>query len=275
MKLKIKKFDISKMAPDAVVLLVGKRGTGKSTMLKDILYNMRHTLYAGVAMCPTEDSVEGENGLSSFIPPSLVHDKYKPEVIRRLLNYQKKFIKANSKEKAKRMFIVLDDCMYEKNVMKGEEMREVHMNGRHRKLFFINAVQYMMDIPPALRTNIDYVFALKENIIGNRERLWRHLFGMFKDYASFGATMDTLTNGFSAMVLDNKVRSTNVEDCVFWYEADARPKKFRMCNPVYWQLDKECKKNEDDSESDSNQGGSTKQVFIQKVQAMEKKKKKR
>ena len=141
------------------------------------------------------------------------------------------------------------------------------------KLFFINAVQYMMDIPPALRTNIDYVFALKENIIGNRERLWRHLFGMFKDYSTFAATMDTLTNGYSAMVLDNKVRSTNVEDCVFWYESDTRPKKFRMCNPVYWHLDKECKKDDSGSDSDSKPCSGTKHVFIQKMKELKKKKK--
>jgi len=36
MKLKIRKFDMKTLPPDAVVLLVGKRGTGKSTLLNMI-----------------------------------------------------------------------------------------------------------------------------------------------------------------------------------------------------------------------------------------------
>lgn len=34
-------------------------------------------------------------------------------------------------------------------------------------------MQYAMDIPPALRANIDYVFCLRENIQANREKLYK------------------------------------------------------------------------------------------------------
>ena len=30
-----------------------------------------------------------------------------------------------------------------------------------------------MDLPPALRANVDYVFILRENIIQNREKLYK------------------------------------------------------------------------------------------------------
>ena len=93
MKLKIRKFDMKTMPPDAVVLLVGKRGTGKSTLLKDIMFHMRDQLHCGVAFSPTEDSVEGADGLSSYVPAPLIHDCYKPQVVEKLLNYQKKCVK--------------------------------------------------------------------------------------------------------------------------------------------------------------------------------------
>ena len=158
MKLKIRKFDMKTMPPDAVVLLVGKRGTGKSTLLKDIMYHMREHLHCGVAMCPTLDSVAGADGLGSYVPGPLIHDCYKPQVVEKLLNYQKRCVKKVGKEKTKRQFILLDDCMYDRKALKGTEMRAVFQNGRHRRLFLINAVQYLCDLSPDLRTNVDVIF---------------------------------------------------------------------------------------------------------------------
>ena len=56
-------------------------------------------------------------------------------------------------------------------------IREIFMNGRHRHVTLVIAVQYVMDMPPDLRTQVDYVFALRENVIKNRERLYRQFFG--------------------------------------------------------------------------------------------------
>jgi predicted AAA+ superfamily ATPase len=49
----IRKFDVTKMKPDAIVLLVGKRGTGKSILMKNLLYHVHKHFDAGVAMAPT------------------------------------------------------------------------------------------------------------------------------------------------------------------------------------------------------------------------------
>ena len=41
-------------------------------------------------------------------------------------------------------------------------MRLLFMNGRHWKIMLIITMQYPLGIPPNLRTNIDYVFILRE-----------------------------------------------------------------------------------------------------------------
>jgi hypothetical protein len=271
MKLKIRKFDMKTMPADAVVLLVGKRGTGKSTLLKDICYHMKDQLHCGIACCPTEDSVEGADGLSSFIPGPLIHEAYKPQVVEKLLTYQKKYIKKHGKEGTKRQFIILDDCMYDKKVLKGTELRAVFLNGRHRRLFFINAIQYLCDLTPDLRTNVDMVFVLKENILSNKERLFRHFFGMFTDFPTFCQTMDALTSNFGAMVLNNRTRSTKLEDQVFWYTANPKIPSFQMCHPVFWRLSKACAVEEKGSESedDSQASGKSKRVFIKKIHSLD------
>jgi len=235
-KLNIRSFDFSTMADDATVLLIGKRGTGKSTTLRNIMYHMRQRLDVGIAMCPTEDAATDEMGLRSFVPRTLIYDRFCPTALRELLDYQRKYIKKHGRENARRAFVILDDCCAQKGTFKVDEMREVHVNGRHRRIFLVNAVQYLMDVAPDLRTNIDYVFVLKENIIINRDKLYKQYFGMFDSPKTFYAAMDALTSGHSAMVLDNKTTSTNVEDCVFYFESAAKVPPFRLCSDVYWGL---------------------------------------
>ena len=272
MKLKIRKFDMKTMPSDAVVLLVGKRGTGKSTLLKDIMYNMREHLHCGVAMCPTLDSVAGADGLGSYVPAPLIHDCYKPQVVEKLLNYQKKSVKKVGKEKTKRQFVILDDTMFDKKALKGTEIRACAMNGRHYRLFFINAVQYLCDLTPDIRTNVDVIFCLKENILSNKERLWKHFFGMFPDFPTFSQTMDALTSDFTAMVLNNRTRSTELTEQVFWYKANPKLPSFQLCHPAFWKLSTACaveEKESDEESDDSHSGaGKSKKVFIKKLQSL-------
>ena len=53
--LQLKKFDPSKIGDDKVCVFIGKRGTGKSTLVTDIMYHKRH-LPVGIVMSGTEDA---------------------------------------------------------------------------------------------------------------------------------------------------------------------------------------------------------------------------
>ena len=44
---------------------------------------------------------------------------------------------------------------------------------------YLLLLQYALGVPPNLRTNIDYVFILRENFVSNRKRLYEHYAGMF------------------------------------------------------------------------------------------------
>jgi hypothetical protein len=231
MKLRLSAFDMSTMPPDATCMLIGKRRTGKSTLLRDIMYHMRDKLEFGVAMCGSDDTAED---MAKFIPESCIYDNFSAAALNVLLKYQGKCVQEHN---AKKVFLIMDDTMYDKKTLKSQDIRQVFMNGRHKKVFFLCAVQYLMDISPDLRCNIDFLFVLKENILSNREKLWKYFFGMFADFKDFSVTMNSCTDGFGCMVLNNTVRSNKIEDCVFWYQADPSPPSFRVCSPGIWLLD--------------------------------------
>ena len=237
-KLNIRKFDPSTIAPDAVVLLVGKRGTGKSTLLKDLMYHMRHKLDFGLAMSPTEECT---SDLSSYVPSSCIYNDFMGDKVDALLEEQRKAVKKGS---GRRVFLLLDDCMYDKKIMRGLNVRNLFMNGRHRRIFFINCQQYVMDMPPDLRSQVDFVFVMRDNIRSNKEKLWKFFFGMFEKFQDFTQVMDRCTQNFDCLVFDSTAKTTNVEDCVFWYRADLHD-AFQMGKPIYSRYHREYERQED------------------------------
>ena len=230
MKLNIRRFDVSRISPESIVLAVGKRKTGKSTVLRDIMYHMRHKLDAGFAFA---GSVDGAENFRYALPDSCIYDRYRDDLLPQLIGHCKYLRDAGHE---RHVMIAMDDCMYDKKVLKGTAMRELFMNGRHYKLFFLNSVQYLMDMGPDLRSQVDYVFVLKENIISRREKLWKEFFGMFKDYKSFSQVMDSCTNNYECLVLDATSTTNNISDSVFWYKADPNIPKFTLGRKIMWKM---------------------------------------
>ena len=134
-----------------------------------------------------------------------------------------------------RAFIILDDCLYDSTWTKDKNVRALFMNGRHLKMFFVIAMQYPLGIPPNLRTNIDFIFILRENIVANRKRIYDNYAGMFPTFEIFCQVMDQCTENFECLVIDNTTKSNKLEDTVFWYKANTAP-NFRVCNDEYWVM---------------------------------------
>jgi hypothetical protein len=185
------------MGDDKVSVFIGKRGTGKSTLVTDILYNKRH-LPVGIVMSATE---EGNHHYKNFVPDIFIYGDYDREAIERVLASQKKIIGSGKAETG--AFLLLDDCMYDRKFMKDTCIRQCFMNGRHWKLFFMMTMQYCMDLTPDLRTNVDYVFILRENVIQNREKLYKSFFGIFPTFDVFNQVMTACTENYECLVLDN------------------------------------------------------------------------
>jgi hypothetical protein len=107
------------------------------------------------------------------------------------------------------------------------------MNGRHIDMMTIITMQYPLGITPNLRTNVDFVFILRENILNNRKRIYDNYAGMFPTFDLFCQFMDQCTENYECMVICNGVQSNRLDDQVFWYKASDHP-PFRLCAPSLW-----------------------------------------
>lgn len=247
MSFNIREFDVTTISPGAIVGVVGRRGSGKSIIIKDLLYSKRDVLPFGVVMSGTE---AGNGYFGKFIPEIFVYDDFDTASLEKLLERQKK---AAKKGNMKRVFVVLDDLAYDSSIMKKPVLRYIFMNGRHLNIFLIFSSQYVSDLgPPAIRANIDILFVCREAIQANRWRLYNMFFGCFENFEDFNKVLNACTENYSVLVLDNTKISNNVEECVFWFKAKIRD-DFRMGARSFWKFSKD-RARRDDSDDEDNHG---------------------
>lgn len=230
MNLKLRKFDPSKMGDNRVAVFIGKRGTGKTTLVTDILYHKR-SIPVGVVMSGTE---EGNGHYASYVADSFIYPDFEKDVIDKIIARQRK-LASKKHELDTRAFLLLDDCMYDKKILRDKSIRGLFYNGRHWNLFVMLTMQYCMDMSPDLRSNCDYVFILRDNIRSVREKIYKSFFGIFPTFDMFCQVMDACTENYECLVLDNTSSSNAIEDCVFWYKATIHP-PFRVGSDRMWNF---------------------------------------
>jgi hypothetical protein len=261
MNLELKRFDMKSISfkpnesKGPVVVLIGRRDTGKSFLVRDLLY-YHQDIPIGTVISGTE---EGNGFYGKLVPKLFIHNEYNTAIIENILKRQRGVLKQIKKELEQfkrttidpRTFVILDDCLYDNTWAKDKMMRLLFMNGRHWKVMLLITMQYPLGIPPTLRTNIDYVFILREPYIANRKRIYENYAGMFPTFESFCQVMDQCTENFECLVINNNSKSNKLQDQVFWYKADAH-NDFRLGSKEFWELSKQINDDDDEEQYDPN-----------------------
>jgi hypothetical protein len=261
MTLELKKFDMKNISfrPDEnkgpVIVLIGRRDTGKSYLVRDLLY-YHQDIPIGTVISGTE---AGNGFYSEHVPKLFIHDEYNSAIIENVLKRQKTVLKEIKKEieiyrKSSidpRAFCILDDCLFDATWTKDKMMRLMFMNGRHWKMMLIITMQYPLGIPPNLRTNIDYVFILREPYISNRKRIYENYAGMFPTFESFCQVMDQCTENYECLVINNNAKSNKLHDQIFWYKAESH-KNFKLGSKEFWEISKNLDSDDDEDIYDPN-----------------------
>lgn len=247
MSLELKKFDMRTITfkPDEnkgpVIVLIGRRDTGKSFLVEDLLY-----FHQDIPIGTVISGSEAANGFySAHVPKLFIHDEYTPVLIENVIRRQRAVLmqvkseieKTGRRQIDPRAFVILDDCLYDSAWTKDKLMRMLFMNGRHWKVMLIITMQYPLGIGPNLRTNIDYVFILREPYMTNRKRIWENYASMFPTLESFSIVMDQTTQNYECLVINNNSKSNRIVDQIFWYKAEKRP-AYKLGSQQFWEISK-------------------------------------
>lgn len=261
MSLELKRFQMNTISfkPNEsngpVIVLIGRRNTGKSYLVRDLLY-YHQDIPIGVVIAGTE---EGNGFYGKLVPKLFIHNEYNTAIIENILKRQKSVLRQIRKEMETykrstidpRTFVILDDCLYDATWTRDKMMRLLFMNGRHWKIMLVITMQYPLGVPPTLRTNIDFVFILREPYIANRKRIYDNYAGMFPTFESFCQVMDQCTENYECLVINNNAKSNRLQEQVFWYKADSH-NDFRLGSVEFWNLSKDIQSDDEEEQYDPN-----------------------
>ena len=213
--------------------------THNSWLVRDIFYHHKH-IPSGVVFSGTE---EANPFFSEFIPDCFIHSEYDGELIEKIMNKQKKKIRDAKREGIKdgkspsnNLFIIFDDMLHDAQNWKNEKtIKNIFFNGRHYNFLFILTMQYALAIPPALRSNIDYVFIFNEQSLKNRRKIYDDYAAMIPTFDHFCNILDACTQNFECLVIKTSGNSTDIRDSVFWYKAKSHD-NFKVGHYKFWKF---------------------------------------
>lgn len=228
-KFQILEFHLDKMVINPSIVMIAKRGSGKSFVTRDVVYHYRH-IPGGVVIAPTDRM---SAFYKFFFPDLYIHYDIKDTILKKILLRQSEMIE-KSREKKKQGkkvdpsgILVMDDCLARKKSWgKDESIMEILMNGRHYQLTYILTMQTPLGITPDLRLNFDYVFLLKEDSTINKKKLWDNYASMFPTIFAFEKVFAKCTEDYRSMVIDNRKPSDTIQEKVYWFKAKERKFSF-------------------------------------------------
>lgn len=206
------------------------RNTGKSTLIKSLLYAKKHIFPVGIAMSGSEDS---NHAYKEIMPSSFVFNEYNEDKIKDFIKRQKI---AKQHLEVPWAVCLLDDCTDDPKIFNKPLQHGMYKRGRHWKMWYILSLQYAIDVKPVIRTNVDGIFILREPILKNRETLWKNYASIIPDFALFCAIMDQITDDYTALYIHNASKTNDWKDCVYWYKAPLTPKGWKFGCKDYWDF---------------------------------------
>lgn len=259
-------FSLGKLNPETLrdsclVCLVAQKGCGKTTLLKNLLYTKRH-LPGGACFTASGESNSEYEGI---FPKMFMYNTCDLAQIEEIYRYQttknNKYKRKLSKEKKHDMVLrgqkvsdlpkeerytkdptvimVLEDMLSDKKLFNKKIVRDLAMNGRHQNIFALLTCQYIKDLPPSIRSNIDYWFIFKED----NDKVRHELYDMFakvhlKTYSMFTEVMDQATADHRVLFIDARESSPDPHKKFKWFRADHLLPDFRVGCDRYWRFAK-------------------------------------
>ena len=246
---KILQFDLQKLPSCPVIVLIGRRRSGKSVNCMSILKYLGPKCKWGLAFVGSNASI---NDYATCMPSSFIYHELDLDLIQRVIDRQNEQSQGN--RKPDKIFIIIDDLAYNSALFATKQIKQLFLNGRHLGITLIITLQYCLLLPPSARGNTDVVFCSQEKSVAYRRKLYENFSIVFRSFYEFDRTYRECTKDFETFVMLNCSGNSSdaISDNVFFYKSEFPLPRFTM-NPggSWWDLHR---KRNDPSGSYGNAG---------------------
>lgn len=228
-------FDFATVPSNGLILLIGKRGTGKTTYSQ---YTLQFSKYKSegifVVMCGN-DAVK--HAWSSYVAKLFLIDpsvEYLQELIDTCNRLVQKYGEY-SVPKEHHVTLVMDDVACISKLMNSKQLQYIASNSRHLPLQVIILAQYFCQVSKEVRSQFDMVIALAT---ANR----KNINALYEEYCSvvemrvFKGILSAVTENYGALVIDNTGHSSDINHvCKYAKIHPYPPDMQKLGSPDAWE----------------------------------------
>lgn len=235
--IRIRQFEPDRMRSDKIILIVGPQYSGKTHLLKNLLYYV-NTPFAVLAH-PNEFATE-EYG--DILPKQCKIDLLDKDMLEKFSNRNRMLMEFNKRYDRKldsQSCLVLDNCVPDLIDLKWDKNKDfkfIFRAGKDAHISTIITSPYPLKMPQHYLAAVDYVFILRDTNKKNTKSLFDMFGGMFETIDQFNSVLKQCTEDRGCMVIDRTKLSGNMNDSVYWYKAPSKSKKFYMGSPKLWDI---------------------------------------
>lgn len=232
----LKTYNLSKLNPlemgkSPIIEIIGRRQVGKSVLIKDLLYYYRDIPIGTVV--ENSGIIDNNNQIyNKLMPTTFIHNGYNPKILNLIIERQittindkkKDIIKNGTSNIDLRYFLILDDAMYDNSILNDNNFNKLISNRDYYNTLCIISHQILcpeLNNTMNINYNIDYVFLFNTYDNATRKNIYKtYQLSSFISFGEFCHLMDTYTNNYGCLVINNNTSSNKVEDRIFWYRAN-------------------------------------------------------
>lgn len=223
------KFPIDGISKGSNSVISGRRLTGKSTLLVDIIQSRKDAkvvIFASKYVAPS---------YKKFFPTDVIFEQYDEKIMKNLISSQQQ-------DPEKELVVGIDDIGVNGDLWNKASIRNMIRYGSSLGITLVFSIQYAGQLDDMFKRNIDYVFCFRDNIIENQKLLYTEFGGMFSSFHDFKVAHDEcIAEPYRCLVFDMKTPKKDPRHSVYWYKTPREELK-RYIVPVdnkkksFWHL---------------------------------------
>jgi DNA polymerase III delta prime subunit len=200
--LALKKFNVNEIVNNPHILMIGKRGSGKTYTIINIINDLYkiNKIDEIIIISPVEKHTNTYKKVFTNI--KTFYHNYSAKLISQIL---KKQLILQKQKKSKKIMIIFDDCVGPEIWDQDKNLQEILYNGRHFNIGFILGMQFPGIIKESLISNFDYYFLFNDVYIPNIKRLYDNYYAnRITSFDLFKNILLYTTQNYGSMIINTR-----------------------------------------------------------------------